>query len=310
VGRYYSIQHQFPAAYGIGATGLAARAPARRQAQARQLKAYLLFFDQLLADYFAQLAHVRDLFAFDGAGQQTYFTGVIDDPSLGLDGIRRAGHDERLRTLNTVAEAGQRMATERRNRFLNHLLARFAEQFTDYALLLFGAQADQQKLIADKQAFLRNYVFLSSARGTAYNYLEPDGAARGSGLEQRIRRKLGIDGPDEAFVMIEHILLRPMAGDKAQTAPILTGTAQADPYSLRLTFAFPQAAGRYRDASFRAFVEQTVRDETPAHLSAAVQWLDAAHMTVLRASYAEWLAKRRAYWAGVDFSQENRHEPR
>ncbi|MEZ4731469.1 MAG: hypothetical protein R3E79_30495 [Caldilineaceae bacterium] len=50
VGQYYSLQHQFPAVYGIGALGLPDSASPQRQAQAQQLKAYLLFFDQLLAN--------------------------------------------------------------------------------------------------------------------------------------------------------------------------------------------------------------------------------------------------------------------
>ena len=56
VGNYYSLQHQFPANYGIGAMGLPESATPQRQAQAKQLKAYLMFFDQLLANYFTQLA--------------------------------------------------------------------------------------------------------------------------------------------------------------------------------------------------------------------------------------------------------------
>jgi hypothetical protein len=62
VGSYHSIQHQFPAVYGIGELGLPFSVSAQRQAQARQLKAYLLFFDQMLANCFAQLANVNKLF--------------------------------------------------------------------------------------------------------------------------------------------------------------------------------------------------------------------------------------------------------
>ena len=88
VGTYYALQHQFPAVYGIGALGLPASATPQRQAQAKQLKAYLMFFDQLLANYFAQLAHVKELFAFSGNTAHTYVAHMLDDPTLGVDEIR------------------------------------------------------------------------------------------------------------------------------------------------------------------------------------------------------------------------------
>ena len=56
---YSSVQTQFPAVYGIGAQGLPGQADPMRRAQARQLKGYLMPFDQLMADFFSQLGFVR-----------------------------------------------------------------------------------------------------------------------------------------------------------------------------------------------------------------------------------------------------------
>src|SRR6185436_13771689 len=56
IGAYRSVQEQFPMTYGIGPAGLPQSASRERRAQAKQLKAYLLFYDQLLANYFTQLA--------------------------------------------------------------------------------------------------------------------------------------------------------------------------------------------------------------------------------------------------------------
>ncbi len=77
---YYSIQHDFPAVYGIGEGGLPASASASRRAQALQLKGYLLFFDQLLANFLAQLSRVKDFFVLKHADppRQTYFAGKLD----------------------------------------------------------------------------------------------------------------------------------------------------------------------------------------------------------------------------------------
>jgi hypothetical protein len=191
VGRYYSIQHQFPAAYGIGELGLPASAPAPRQAQARQLKAYLLFFDQLLANYFAQLANAKELFSFDSPHSHTYFAQLIDDARLGLDDIWVNDRDTRAAQLQSLAEGS---GTGRKNHFLNHLLARFAEEFTDYSLHVF-AQVAAEELIEAKSAFLRDYRELGADRSRAFDQTLPAwGTANVSGLEKRISRKLGLAG--------------------------------------------------------------------------------------------------------------------
>jgi hypothetical protein len=82
IAHYYSIQRQFPITYGIGAYGVQLRPPQSaatavqhtiRLAQAKQLKAYLLFFEQVLADGFAQLAGTACLFSLEEQAGQSYF---------------------------------------------------------------------------------------------------------------------------------------------------------------------------------------------------------------------------------------------
>lgn len=303
VGHYHSIQHQFPALYGIGEVGLPSSASPRRKAQAKQLKAYLMFFDQLLANYFAQLAHAKDLFSFDGEAEPTYFAGMIEDPRLGLDQIRKADPETHRATLQRMTEAADSGDSfQRKNRFLNHLLARFAEQFTDYSLVLYGAMqtgADRpaEKLVRDKQAFLQRYPRISGARGTAFNYLEPRSEDNRSGLEERIALKLGLVAEDgEEFLLVEHILLRPMEGADLSDLPILAETGRADPYSLQLSFVFPEKQGRFEEARFAQFVERAIRKETPAHLCPHVHWLDDESMKALENAYEEALARRRRQW--------------
>ena len=60
---YISVQNDFPRVYGIGDTGLPESASLLRRTQALQFQGYLLFYDQLLADYLQQLNHLRDLFS-------------------------------------------------------------------------------------------------------------------------------------------------------------------------------------------------------------------------------------------------------
>ena len=310
IGNYFSLQHQFPATYGIGAMGLPDSATPQRKAQAKQLKAYLMFFDQLLANYFSQLAHAKNLFSFSGDSTQTYFSQPIDDPNLGLEGIRKsepAAHKDKLQKITENPQTATDTTTQpdlrRRNHFLNHLLAMFAEQFTDYSLVLFGAMPKDgtpvsEKLIHDKQAFLQNYPQLSSARGTAFNYLSPMNHENRSGLEKRIRHKLGIVDSEEDFYMVEHILLRPVKEDAQQQVPILSDIQRKDPYSLQISFVFSNWSTRYNNPEFKKFIERTIRTETPAHLVPYIHWLDKAAMAVFKSAYQDWLDKRRDWWKG------------
>jgi hypothetical protein len=307
--------------------GLPASASAQRQGQAKQLKAYLMFFDQLLADYFAQLAHVRDLFSFNSGDTGTYFTQAVTDKALGLDEIcDKAPEDQADRVQAIIDElVGSETSLDRKNRFLNHLLARFAEQFTDYSLFLFEAMPKgiepAEKMIHDKQTFLRHYPAVSGARGTAFNYLQPWSRENVSGLEKRIRLKLGLmESQGEDFYLVEHILLGPMKEDLDQQLPFLIQAPSRDPYSLQLSFVFPsdwdvrlprpdlsgmtdpektrtKEAFTAKQIRFRLFVEQTVREETPAHLTPYIHWLTAAAMTEFEKIYKSWIEKRRSYWA-------------
>ncbi|HEY1022572.1 MAG TPA: hypothetical protein VGE06_09700, partial [Flavisolibacter sp.] len=75
---YTSVVHHLPQNYGISNDGLPMTASDERRTLALQLKGYLLFFDQVLADYLAQLNRVKNLFRLRGeavtpATPQTYF---------------------------------------------------------------------------------------------------------------------------------------------------------------------------------------------------------------------------------------------
>ncbi len=79
---YYAVQNDFPVVYGIGEDGLPESATLLRKTQALQLKGYLMFYDQMLANYTSQLANIRSLFSLKPENQrseeekQTYFTQI------------------------------------------------------------------------------------------------------------------------------------------------------------------------------------------------------------------------------------------
>ena len=210
---YYSIHHDFPLTYGIGHDGLPKTAPALRQAQARQLKGYLVFFDQLLANYLAQLAHVRDLFSWSSEAQRqdrqrTYFTQVLNNIPAVEEIIRNYKRCDGSNLPDTVPvdypafldyiSEDPFTYQDRRNRFLDHLLARFAENFTDYVVLNYqieGGHRNETDIIDEKARFLQEYPSLSRDRFRAFDYCDCQrvwDTDNVSGLQKRVSRLLGI----------------------------------------------------------------------------------------------------------------------
>ncbi|MEM7061810.1 MAG: hypothetical protein AAF572_01420 [Cyanobacteria bacterium P01_B01_bin.77] len=207
---HYSIHHEFPLTYGIGEDGLpASGVTAKRKAQAKQLKGYLVFFDQVLASYLAQLSRIRDLFSWESEAdrqerRRTYFTQVLTNIP-GVEEIIRqdamAGDAETMDYGNLLAAISEDLFTyqARRHRFLDHLLARFSETFTDYVMLnyrLRGGRRDAADIIDDKAQYLREYPRLSRDRFRAFDYCQPEqvwDTENIAGFQRRVARLLGID---------------------------------------------------------------------------------------------------------------------
>lgn len=201
---YVSTQDEFPLVYGIGPEGLPATATEERKAQAKQLKGFLMFFDQLLADYLSQLAHVKDLFSMneerDAYGNfiidKSYFTQSLVPSVTGVNEllVNPALYPIELQEMTEDPT----LFDQRRNKFLDHLMARFSEQFTDYAMLVYkldGKKAPDD-LLQDKLEFLNAYPEISGGRFKAMNYESPCdlwSVNNVSGLEKRVSMLTGID---------------------------------------------------------------------------------------------------------------------
>jgi hypothetical protein len=94
--------------------------------------------------------------------------------------------------LDALAEDRPAML-RRRNRFLDHLMARFAERLQDYLEIqtaLFGATP--AAAARAKCAFLSQYPELGAGRGLGYDYTADASADNVSGLEKRLAHLLGL----------------------------------------------------------------------------------------------------------------------
>ena len=413
---YRSFQSHFPAIYGVSDLGLPPGASPQRAAQALQFKAWLLFFDQMMANYQSQLAHVRDLFSTQPDLAQSYFSQLVDSFP---DWEKVYGDGFDASELSQVVEPDG-SGLLRRNRFLDHLLARYAEDFHEYSAVMqarFGmgpAQAASAKCV-----FLDEYPAIGGERGQAYNVALKGAddlwnSGNVSGFEHRVARLLDIsnwrrrnlsevaydtyaeidstpgdefrfrvrhpvtgkillsssthylstaearndmeraiaraelpegyerkttsDGrfyfnivdaggeviarrieyfataeamelaiaaliahlhnyySGEGLYVIEHLLLMPeQDGDPFMDIcidPGCTDCADLDPYTDRITIVLPAFTGRFRDMDFRHFVEETLRQETPAHILPRICWVNGDDMAVIEKAYRDWLAIR------------------
>ncbi|MGC2237439.1 MAG: hypothetical protein WA584_14850 [Pyrinomonadaceae bacterium] len=322
VSLHQSILHQFPDIYGVGEKGLPADSSLRRQAQVKQLRGYLSFFDQLLANAFSQLGGARALFGLDEkqtAGQQTYFSQSLIGESPGFEELVDA--DDYTKNLpyakKPAAETGEPEAKAkweanelRQKRLTQHLLARFAERFNDFS------QQEFEEQNADQREFLQNYANMSYQRYRGFDYTsESWELGNVSGLERRLcyllgfpeakRRSLTKLPADDAgaFHLLEHILLRPVAGDIFQNSPMLLlpfngdnqRPPQKDPYSLQLSFVFPAWLGRFKDDSYWQFLISTIREQTPAHLKIYIHRLNKKNMASFEEAFKDWLTQLRLF---------------
>lgn len=313
---HYPIQHDFPQIYHIGEEGLPANASAAETDNARQFKGYLLFFEQILADYLAQLSNVARLFSLQEDLATSYFSQYLSN----IAGTEGAFDDEFYIDPNLVADEQRRAAVreskdefiQRRTRLLDHLLARFAERFTDNVMLMVSNDSSlrsPEALMMDRIRFLQEQPLLSRERQRAFNYQLPSWNNRNvSGLQKRVARLAGIENysqrdlqtgipsasDEEGFYVIEHILLRPRRAWSALLNQCIEPQQHChneDPYSFKVSILFPSWPRRYSDPNFRQYLENLLQQQAPAHVLLKICWLDATSFSGLQNKYQDWLAQ-------------------
>ncbi|MBV1873606.1 MAG: hypothetical protein KUG80_02430 [Gammaproteobacteria bacterium] len=216
ISEYYSVQNTFPSFYGIGFDALPANSSDYRMAQAQQLKGYLMVFDQLLANQFSQLANVSQLFSFKLTnttadepykgmpyqqspstyycqalynipnvkplliGSDSYnFSFSVDDPrsqELVWKDYKKDPFNQYMHGLRSCMESDA-SSDERRERMLNHLLARHGESSDFFDSLItqaswYGSLIKSRIII--KSLLLQNYALLSYHRNKAYSFLSAE----------------------------------------------------------------------------------------------------------------------------------------
>ncbi len=187
---YSSVQSQFPNVYGINDAGLGADATVTRAAQARQLKGYLMPFDQLMADGFSQIAFLRELFSIQTGGDATYAWQSLRPIVPDVEPLLQPGYEAGMAQL--VADADP--VAVRQGAILDLMLSLYAQRVTGpYGTDMAGASPrEQRELLAAKRAMLRHVASLSANRGRGADYRRPHSLHGVSGMERLSRIQLGL----------------------------------------------------------------------------------------------------------------------
>ena len=226
-GPYYSVQNDFPAFYGIKNGELPEQTTPLRKAQANQLKAYLLSFDQLLGNFHTTINNLTTLFSTDPQQiEGSFYKALYDIP--GIDRLllewasgQHSGQEwesytaDQLNDYQRNIQKDKEYSLKQRNLILDHMLARFGENMDNYSALMFATSlkgiSNQkqrkkkrievlQRLARDKAKVLQDYILISRNRALGFDYSKTEEGApfvwghhNRSGLTRRIAGMMGLE---------------------------------------------------------------------------------------------------------------------
>ncbi len=198
VAGFHSIQHDFPPLYGLANNNLPENTTSTmHKAQVEQLRAYLTTFDHVLAGYSNQIYHINELFSIDEDSENTYFkqtlyeiphlrrilTGFLNSATTWETFV--ADLDNSYQNLLGTIYESPAVFLDRRNRFLDHILARYGMSLENYSMFRHSEEAknviesselDMREeetafdIIFDKTRILQRYPDLSKKRFNGFNY--------------------------------------------------------------------------------------------------------------------------------------------
>ncbi len=223
VEHYFSFQNLFPPVYRLNVDEVEPPKPSWKQAndrntpdkaKAKQLKAYLLLFEQVLSNYLAQLSNVDRLITADlDEDTSTYFSqplynvpGVAnilkdfyveekEQTEIYWEKFKANNNNGYIRFLQAETETDE-IFQHRKSRVLDHLMSRFNLNLKKYPVVFFShlyhpEEVDEKitKELAWKSGLLKDIVLLSRNRNQSWNYT---GSAATPGFENLMCRLLYI----------------------------------------------------------------------------------------------------------------------
>jgi len=203
---YYSIKNDFPLVYGLQNKGYSVIQNFESH-NGDQLKAYLLPFEQILANTFMRLAHLRDVFSINKLKKETKHFGleipVFTPTTIDSNTILETSKGE-VDYVDAYIEAEQTQL-EHRETILTHLLARFdMHLYEDFEIDLGNDVLGHLKRdIKSKQKVLKRVDRITANRSID----DASKSKKRTSLENEIYARLGILKPPKRplYKAIKHI---------------------------------------------------------------------------------------------------------
>lgn len=179
---HVSVQYDFPDTYGINRQGLSSSVSEERQAQALQLKAYLLVFDYLLSATKQQLGNLHQTLALSGQTAPPFSPQIeADDMRLLVDSEKQ----EQTELFKKEEEDKQKSA------YLDMLDALYGE---DTGFISKNKQLSPEEVNRERAKLIRRLPTLNTERFRAIN-LKDESLQSMPGIKKLIQAFLGNKQP-------------------------------------------------------------------------------------------------------------------
>ncbi|MBI0464585.1 hypothetical protein, partial [Dickeya dianthicola] len=195
---YRSIQSLFPGVYRLDAPRVPAALNRQEQAQVQQFRGYLLLFEQLMANFCANLANLRELFSPATDSGRSYAFGLLGDEQFrGVDDLYP--DDAAARFHHLLADIDH--YPDRKGRLLDYLLALYGETLDARLWRQPGEVLDDRgqghRQLEYPRRFIQSIDRLTRDRGAGFNTRRPmtERENRG-GFADRVALLLGMDDAD------------------------------------------------------------------------------------------------------------------
>lgn len=286
---YYSIQNDFPSVYGISREGMPNFETKEKKAKAKQLKAYLWLFEQIIADMSCSLENIKNLFSTDPSIRSTLFSRYLGNREIAdIEELYTNPHQSAESLRNALSCFDK--FSDKRNAVLDMMLGIYGLDLGQVSLHNMRKKGDSlnpsDSMINNKLRYLSYAPLLADrlVKGADLISVNSKRSETISGLELQVMLRTGNDpeniDPLERLIVIEHVLLRQSVKNYSEKTK--------NYFNCRVTVFFPGYSGRYADNQFRTLVMQIIEKYMPAHIFVNYLWCDELQWLTIEKKYHEW----------------------
>lgn len=299
---YTSIREEFPNNYCINSNSISNNIlDKQHNAMVKQLEGYLLFFDQVMSNAFAQLDGFKKMFNYvDDMGlseMKTYMSGKIE--SADISSIVYKNYSEKLRYISDPTSGCSDEANTRKGLILDYLLSIYGERFVDYSYLFEkkdGPNVFNRGIVGDEEItietirkqikYLRTYPQINGYRARGVDYSKVN---QKNWLIERIATYLDLtDSEKEEVFVVDHLLLLPYADDNLDSTII---DEFGDIYSYQISIIIPVEFFETLKPRICLIIDEAI----PVHIRPNYYWLRLGDKQDFIELYHQWRKARAGF---------------